>query len=105
MTDAVERYRISLEIRPNDAKTLSNLGNALLGLDRLEEAEAKYVESLKIGAGNAVTHLNLGICLQKQGRFDEAEREYNIALSIDPQYEAARKALEGLGKHRQGSGE
>ncbi len=104
LTDAVERYKMSLEIRPNDAKTLSNLGNALLGLERLEEAEAKYIESLKIGVDNAVTHLNLGICLQKQGRFDEAEREYNIVLSIDPQYEAARRALDGLGKYRQGSG-
>lgn len=96
LTDAIEHYKISLEIRSGDAQTLSNFGNALMGLGRLKEAEGKYIESLEIAGGKAVTHLNFGTCLQKQGRLDEAIREYNKALSIDPQYKAARKAVENL---------
>jgi tetratricopeptide (TPR) repeat protein len=61
-----------------------DLGSALIGLGRFEEAQAEYRMALEIQPNYALAHHNLGTALSRLGRFDEALAEYRKALQIQP---------------------
>jgi len=62
----------------------NNLGHALNGLGRSEEAVRHLEESLRIKPLYTDAHNNLGIALQTLGRLDEAMTHYQEALRIRP---------------------
>ncbi len=80
----------------------NNLGNALAGQGKLDEAIAHYSEALRIDPNFAMAHDNLGTILARQGKLDEAIAKYSEALRIDPDmaeaYNNLGLALAGQGK-------
>ena len=92
--EAEASYRRALQIKPDYAEALSNLGRTLNDLGRLEEAEACYRRALQIKPEYAEVLSNLGITLRELGRMGEAEACYRRALQIKPDY---AEALSNLG--------
>ena len=71
----------------------SNLGNALAGLGRLNEAEASYRRAFAADANYAEAHNNLGNVLKDLGRLDEAESSYRRAIALRPDFAEAHGNL------------
>src|SRR5215475_9946062 len=61
-----------------------NLGNALMGQGKLDEAIAAYRRAIGIKPDYAAAYTTLGIALAEQGRLDEAIAAYRRAIGIKP---------------------
>jgi len=85
-----------IELDPSDAETLSNWGNALLGLGRPQEAQAHYEASLALRPDVLDTHYNLALCLNATGATEQARERLEHVLEEEPRYERARRELIGL---------
>jgi tetratricopeptide (TPR) repeat protein len=75
MGEAVEELRRALEIEPNQAIALMNLGRVLAELrepDRLDEAEALSRRAVELMPTVPYARANLGRVLRIRGRLDEA---------------------------------
>ncbi|MFZ2302848.1 MAG: tetratricopeptide repeat protein [Gallionella sp.] len=91
--DSLFALRKATEFLPGDPEAHYNLGNALLVLNRLDEAEACYRQALKIRPDDADTCFNLGNALRGLRRLDEAVTSYRHALEIKPSYAEAYSNL------------
>ncbi len=84
LDEAERAYRRTLEIKPDYAAPLNNLGILLKDSKRLPEAEAAYRRALEIKPDYAEVHNNLGNLLKDSKRLPEAEAAYRRALEIKP---------------------
>jgi tetratricopeptide (TPR) repeat protein len=83
---AVELYRKAIEIDPGNALAYNNLGNTLVNLKRLDEAEVSHRKAIELDPNNASAHYNLGIALYQLKRYGEAEAAYRKAIELDPTF-------------------
>ncbi|GAB4127402.1 MAG: hypothetical protein Kow001_22700 [Acidobacteriota bacterium] len=116
---AVAAYRRALELEPEHADALINLGRLLHEARRLEEAEACYRRVLQINPASSVAHFNLGVVSEDRGNSAAAIEAYRQAVESDPGlkeahfnlarlYEQAgetRLALQHLSTYRRLAGE
>jgi superkiller protein 3 len=87
------------------AEDYKNLGSALVGLGRIDEALAAYREALQMKPDYTAILNRIGILLAERGDFDGAMHSFQEALRIDPNYREAQENLEICGrKMRQQSG-
>jgi predicted O-linked N-acetylglucosamine transferase (SPINDLY family) len=82
----VASYERALAVKPGYVPALNNRGNALLALNRTEEALASYVQALAIRPDNAQALTHVGNLLQGLGRHEEALGSYERALAIRPDH-------------------
>jgi len=80
--DSLSALRKAAEHLPGDHEVHYNLGNTLLSLNCLAEAEASYRKALRLMPDDADVCFNLGNALWKQGRLDEAAAAYLKTLRI-----------------------
>jgi protein O-mannosyl-transferase len=92
---AAEQYRQSISIEP-DFSAWNNLGNTLLHLNNLKEAEASYRESIRLNPLRADAFFNMGIALAGQDRKAEAIAAVKQALVLSPQNPEIQKYLTTL---------
>lgn len=87
---------------PANALYQNNLGNALIALDRVDDAGAAYAAALAINPDMADAHYNTGNIHMRRGDFENAKKCYERALKISPDYSEARSnlgnALKDLGR-------
>lgn len=81
--------QIAADLSPNDGEAWSNLGNAYLEQNSLEEAEKCLRHAIKIAPNLVVALNNLGNTLEKLNRLNEAESLYQKAISLRPDYAQA----------------
>jgi tetratricopeptide (TPR) repeat protein len=81
---AIATYGKALEIRPNDARVLVNLGLAHAAAGDLLAAEQAYVTSLANGPPDPLTLVNLGIARAARGDGAGAVEAYTRASEVDP---------------------
>jgi tetratricopeptide (TPR) repeat protein len=93
MDQAVNEYRETLQIDPNDVDAHNNLGNALALQGRLDEAIEHFSQALKLEPDTPSLHVNLGIMLARQGKHSEAMSEFRGAIRIAPDNPAAHNSL------------
>lgn len=76
----------------------ANLGRILARVGRVEEAEAEFVAAAEAETNPARRHYRTGTMLMRfhPGRAADARREFEKALEIQPDYVAAREALNQL---------
>ena len=86
-------FKHTLDVTTNNWLAHNNMGNALAGQGKTDEAIAHYWKSLKINPGWAPVHNNLGNALTKQRKTDEAITYYMRALEIDPMFAEAHNNL------------
>ncbi len=84
--ESLPALRKAVECLPGDAEAHYNLGNTLLMMGRLNEAEASYRRALRIKPDDADIHFNLGNTLRDQGRQEQAVASYLKALQIRPDH-------------------
>jgi tetratricopeptide (TPR) repeat protein len=87
-------YREGAALQPDDGRWQLFIGATLRRQDRDQEAEACYRRALTMTGHRDEYLLNLGYVLQARGAFLEAAECYAEALSIDPEYALAKKALD-----------
>ncbi|MEN8134368.1 MAG: tetratricopeptide repeat protein [Thermodesulfobacteriota bacterium] len=66
------------------ARTLVDQGNVLLGAEKHEEALKLYQKALSVYPEYARAHYNIGVVLQKTGRKEDALSSYQKVLAITP---------------------
>jgi predicted O-linked N-acetylglucosamine transferase (SPINDLY family) len=82
-----------LELKPDCAQALSNLGNALKDRGELDEAVACYRRALELEPDFSEAHNNLGITLKDLGRLEEAIACWRRALNLKPDFAEAHSNL------------
>lgn len=87
--NAVDCYNRYLEIDPNNAEIIANLGSMYGELGRLDECIELLVKSLKIEPNNATTYFNLGNNYNLKDDYYMAMHYYLEALKIQPDYPEA----------------
>jgi len=94
---AADHYRNALERMPNNPIASFNLGNALLKLDKGDEAIAQFEASARAGLSRtdkADALYNRGVVLTKQGKLDESIEAYKSVLRLNPADTLARQNLQ-----------
>jgi len=80
--------------RPGNERAHINLGNALDGEGRSEDAVAEFREAIRLKPDYAEAHSNLGNALAKlPGRLSEATSELELALRLKPDFAKAHNTL------------
>ncbi len=87
-------FERSLEVLPDDADTLCNLGWVLAKQQKFNDAIARYKQCLKLQPSHVDACVNLAGSLLKLSRADDAEKFYRHALKLDSQ---CARAWNGLG--------
>ena len=98
--EAVEMYRIALQIKPDYAIAHYNLGYLLARNGQFEEGMIHFRESLRINPGNVEVYNDLGVALIMQGRLNDAVDQLQKALQLNPEYAPAHNNL-GIALGRQ----
>ena len=84
--EAMAHYRESLRLKPDQVEGYINLGSALMGLGRLDEAKAQFEAARHANPANGMAYYNLGLVLEEQGKPAEAQAAYRRAIEVWPQY-------------------
>jgi predicted O-linked N-acetylglucosamine transferase (SPINDLY family) len=99
---AVELIGNAVALNGGIADYHNNLGLALTGLERAEDAVAALERALTCSPDHAIAHNNLGNALKALGRAEAALAAYERALALDPVYVEAHNnrgnALVKLGR-------
>ncbi len=101
---AIASYQKALEIEPDSAEALNQLGEVYFVRGRLAEALGVCQQALKIQPDFALGYKTLGNVLQGQGKIDAAIRAYSKAVEIKPEFAEAHANL-GSMFYRQGQWE
>ena len=85
----IRRLERRLEVAPNDAAAVLELGKAYFSQERSEEALAMFRRAIALAPGLAEAHALLGAELHWRGQVADAEAAYRAALRIDPRHVSA----------------
>ncbi|HEV3238477.1 MAG TPA: tetratricopeptide repeat protein, partial [Gemmataceae bacterium] len=84
--EATSYYRVALAIRPETAIVYYNLGTALHGQKKLDEAVAAFRKAIDLKPDLAKSYNELGIALHNQEKLGEAVAAYKKAIDIKPDF-------------------
>ena len=85
--DSETLFRHTLKITQDNYMALINLGTALGGKGRIEEAVSQFQQAIHLKPDDTLAHENLGVALDIEGRTDEAMSEFQEAIRLKPDYE------------------
>ena len=83
---AIEAYRKVLELNPDAAGALVNLGTIYYRQRKFADAEKFYRAAIEADPAYPLAQFNLGNLHDEQGRIPEAMEHYRKALHLNPQY-------------------
>ena len=86
---AEAEFIIAMTTRPDDAISLTNLGNFYMDRRDLEQAIGVYETAIKFQPDNIVTRVNASLAYNMAGRNKEAEESLRAALQYEPKNAAA----------------
>jgi predicted Zn-dependent protease len=89
VAQAIEAYRKVLELNPDAAGALVNLGTIYYRQRKFAEAERYYRDAIAADPAYPLAQFNLGNLYDEQGRIVEALDHYRKALHLNPQYSDA----------------
>ena len=91
--EAIASFQKVLDIKPNDANALNNMGNALRAKGELGSALDQFQMAIKITPRFAAAYNNIGSALAEQGDTRLAITNFKKALEINPSYVKAYNNL------------
>jgi tetratricopeptide (TPR) repeat protein len=91
--EAEKLYRGILQLDPDHADALHNLGIVCIQQSRADEAVAPISRAVELNPEAANPHNDLGMALAMLRRFEEAAVHYRKALEIKPDFTGARSNL------------
>lgn len=86
VSQAIEAYLKVLELNPEAAGALVNLGTIYYRQRKFGEAEKYYRQAIEADPSYPLAQFNLGNLYDEQGRVVEALDHYRRALHLNPQY-------------------
>jgi tetratricopeptide (TPR) repeat protein len=86
VAQAIEAYRKVLELNPEAAVELVNLGTIYYRQRKFAEAERYYCAAIEADPAYPLAQFNLGNLYDEQGRITPALEHYRKALHLNPQY-------------------
>jgi tetratricopeptide (TPR) repeat protein len=98
--EAEPPLRRALGSEPDNPKIMGNLGVALSLTGRAKEAVPLFEAAIQQGDDSAESRLNYAVALANTGQIERAREEARAALSMDPNFEKARRFLEVLDGRR-----
>jgi serine/threonine-protein kinase len=99
--EAIRFYTAAVALRPKSPGARLNLGNALSGSGRLDEAAGAARKAIELKPDYAEAHCNLGLALADKGRLDEALAAVSQAIALKPNLAEAHNNL-GIALQRKG---
>jgi tetratricopeptide (TPR) repeat protein len=72
LNEAVERYRLAIDIYPKYFRAINDLGVLLIRLNRVDEAAKTFEKAIALAPHIYYPHLNLGVIKTRQGKYKEA---------------------------------
>ncbi|XP_037076006.1 uncharacterized protein LOC119097080 isoform X1 [Pollicipes pollicipes] len=93
---AIECYRRSLAVSPNNAEVLLSLARVLFNLQYLDDAIFLTRRSLEVQPPDQsawLQHFTLGEILKEYGNYQEAEMHLRHTLELRPRFQPAEEAL------------
>ena len=98
LREAIEECHRAIATDPDFGNPYNDIGAYLIELDQFDEAipwlekatQAKRYES------PAFPHMNLGRVYEKRGEWDRAIDSYKTAVTLNPEYQSARRAMTRL---------
>jgi tetratricopeptide (TPR) repeat protein len=98
-TNAETKARLALARAPRMSEARITLARALLGLNRLDEAEREFKaaldDSLPLAATLAWANIGLGEILLRRNQAPEAARRFDSGVRADAEYAASLQARDG----------
>lgn len=88
----VEVSKKEAQERPEDPRTLFNLGNSLIGAGQHEEARnslEKFIETTGSDDEKYIAYMRLAICEDALGERDKAINWFRLAIGLKPEYSDA----------------
>lgn len=85
-SQVIEAYLKVVELNPEAAGALVNLGTIYYRQRKFTEAEKYYRQAIEADPGYPLAQFNLGNLYDEQGRVAEALEHYRRALHLNPQY-------------------
>jgi len=98
--NAIEAYRKAVELNPEAAGALVNLGTIFYRQRKYEEAERQYQKAIEVDSNYPLAHYNLGNLYDERGDLTHAEQHYTTALELNPNYADAHFNLALLSERR-----
>ena len=92
-SDNVSLFEHALAVTSDNCVAQNNLGLALMGRGKTDEAAAHYREALRIKPNYVEAYNNLAVALRALGRNDEAVEQLGRALALDPESASAHVNL------------
>jgi tetratricopeptide (TPR) repeat protein len=99
--DGEALFRHVLEVTENNHLAHVNLGIALAGKGRPDEAIRQFQEAIRLKPDGVKAYYNLGTALLKKGQIDEAIRQFQETIRLKPDYAQAHNSL-GIALARKG---
>ncbi|MGK7900732.1 MAG: tetratricopeptide repeat protein [Hormoscilla sp.] len=93
ITEAIDHYRIAIDLNPMLAEAHVNLGAALASQGDLNGAIGVYRGALRLHPRLAEAHFNWGNALVAQDHMDEAIAHYQQAIALQPTHALAHYNL------------
>lgn len=93
---AIPLFWYAVRLKPDLADGHNSLGNVLMKVGRLVEAEQSFRSASELAPETASFHFNLANVLGTLGRLSEAEQSYRRAIELDPSLHAAYNNLANI---------
>jgi tetratricopeptide (TPR) repeat protein len=86
MAEAIAAYEKAIDLNPNAAGALVNLGTIYFRDRKWKKAEAFYQRAVEADPRYPLAHFNLANLHDEQGRTELARKHYLEAVRLDPKY-------------------
>jgi len=83
--EALERFEQALQRAPDDPEVVEAVGRALLGLGRLEEAEASFLDALEMDPGWVAPRMGLSMVAMRRDEPFKIVHHLERAIEADPE--------------------
>jgi len=90
LDDAIEPYKVAVQLQPHNINMLMDLANAYHMLNRNIEALETYKNILEINPRAITALYNFGFTLKRMGYIEQPLAIYDQVLALKPDYAAAR---------------
>lgn len=86
VSEAIAAYEKAVELNPNAAGALVNLGTIFYHVRKYDEARRHYERAIEVDPKYPLAHFNLGNLCDECNLIEEARGHYKTALAINPEY-------------------
>ena len=95
LNEAIEECQRAITLDPDFGNPYNDIGAYLIELNQLDEAIPWFEKAMqaKRYESPAFPHMNLGRVYERKGQWDEAIESYKQAVTLNPDYTQAKKAM------------